>query len=362
MVTKLRLALVLMAGLVQAGCGALYVAQAAQGQMQIAARRRPIDALLADPKVDAGLKARLETVRAARAFAARELALPNNRSYTTYADLRREYVTWAVVATPEFSVDAHEWCFPIAGCVAYRGYFKESAAERFAAKLRARGFDTVVSGVPAYSTLGKFNDPVLSTMMGYGDDELAAILFHELSHQVVYIPDDSSFNEAFAVAVEQAGLSRWLVAQGRAGELDKHLRRRERQAEGLALVARYRAELQELYRGDLPAERMRARKAEIFARLVDDVRARDARAGIKSGLAQALEGPPNNARLASVATYYACVPGFERVLAEQHGDLPRFYAAVRELAKLPRAERRVRLCAPAQTAGLSPPGDGSRMQ
>jgi predicted aminopeptidase len=362
MVTKLRSFLVLAACLVQAGCGTLYVAQAAKGQLQVMHARRPIEKVLRDPKIDAALKARLETVRAAREFAVRELGLPDNESYTSYADLGREYVTWSVVATPEFSVDAREWCFPIVGCVAYRGYFKEAAAQKFAAKLRVRGYDTVVGGVPAYSTLGKFADPILSTMMSYGDDELAGIMFHELSHQVVFIADDTAFNEAFAVTVERAGLARWLGKQGRANALEQHLRRRTLQAEGAALIRRYRAELQALYAAGAPPQRMRARKAEVFARLAAEVRARDARAGIESGLAQALAGPPNNARLASIATYYDCVPGFERLLAQQHDDLPRFYAAVRGLAKLPRAARHAQLCVDAGGGALSPHGDGSKTQ
>ncbi len=362
MVPKLRIFLVLAACLVQAGCGVLYLAQAAKGQMQIVAKRRPIETVLRDPQVDAALKTRLERVRAARAFAVRELGLPDNASYTTYADVQREYVTWSVVATPEFSVDAHEWCFPIAGCVAYRGYFREAAAEKFAAKMRAQGFDTVIGGVPAYSTLGKFKDPVLSTMMSYGDDELAGILFHELSHQVVYIPDDSRFNEAFAVTVERAGLARWLKSLGREGELAKLLRRREIQAEGMRILGRYRDELKAVYASGIPADRMRALKAEVFARLVDEVKARDARGGIKSGFGQALEGTPNNARLSSFATYYDCVPGFERVLEQQRGDLPRFYAAVRELAQLPSATRRVALCMEGDALRLSPGGDEVKTQ
>jgi predicted aminopeptidase len=362
MVTKLRPFLVLAACLVQAGCGTLYVAQAAKGQLQLMQARRPIEKLLRDPKTDPALRRRLETVREARAFAVRELGLPNNRSYTSYADLRREYVTWSVVATPEFSVTAREWCFPIVGCVAYRGYFRESAAQKFATRLRLRGYDTVVGGVPAYSTLGRFDDPILSTMMSYGDDELAGIMFHELSHQVVYIPDDTAFNEAFAVTVERAGLARWLAARGRAESLEQHLRRRALQAEGMAIVRRHREALQALYASGLPPEQMRARKAEVFTRLVAEVRARDARAGIQSGLAQALDGPPNNARLASVATYYDCVPGFERLLSRQQGDLPRFYAAVRGLAKLPRDARRAQLCTEAADAVLSPRGDPEKTQ
>ncbi len=326
------------------GCGTTYVAQAAKGQFQILTARRPIDRVLADPKSSPELKQRLESVREARQFAARELGLPNNKSYTSYADLKREYVVWSVVATPEFSVEPHEWCFPIVGCVAYRGYFKEARAGKFAAELRARGFDSMVGGVPAYSTLGKFNDPILSTMLGYGDDELASILFHELSHQVVYIPDDSAFNEAFAVTVEREGLARWLKYRGREADLDKYLKRRERQAEGMRIVARHRRELAALYSSAMAPEEMRARKGEVFARLVTELKALDARNGTQSQLAAELDGKPNNARLASLATYYDCVPGFERLLADQQRDLPAFYAATRALAKLPREQRRERLC------------------
>ena len=345
MLTKVSPWLLIAASLVLQGCGTLYVAQAAKGQLQLLTARKPIARVLADPKAPAELKARLESVRAARDFAARELGLPNNKSYTSYADLKREYVVWSVVATPEFSVAPREWCFPIVGCVAYRGYFNEASASKFAARLSAEGLDTMIGGVPAYSTLGKFNDPILSTMMTYGDDELASIMFHELSHQLVYIPDDTSFNEAFAVAVEHEGLARWLKFRGRAADLDKYLKRRGRQAEGMHIVARYRTQLDALYRSPLEAVAMRAHKAEVFAALVRELKALDARYGTKSGLATELEGRPNNARLASLATYYDCVPGFERLLAQNGHDLPRFYAAARELAKLPRDQRRSELCA-----------------
>ncbi|HEY6126433.1 MAG TPA: aminopeptidase, partial [Steroidobacteraceae bacterium] len=176
----IRTALVLFTCLSLTGCGTTYVAQAAKGQLQILTARKPIAKVLDDPEADPGLKKRLEEVREAREFASRELGLPNNKSYTAYADLKREFVVWSVVATPEFSVDPREWCFPIVGCVAYRGYFRKESAEAFAETLRSEGLDTMVGGVPAYSTLGKFNDPILNTMMAYGDDELASIMFHEL--------------------------------------------------------------------------------------------------------------------------------------------------------------------------------------
>jgi predicted aminopeptidase len=345
MLTDVRILSLLAACLVLPGCGTAYVAQAARGQWQIMNAREPITRVLADPASPADLRQRLENVQAAREFASRELGLPNNKSYTSYADIGREYVVWNVVATPEFSVEPREWCFPIVGCVAYRGYFKQRKAEEFAARLRAEGLDAIVEGVPAYSTLGKFSDPILNTMLSYGDDEIASILFHELSHQVVYIPDDSAFNEAFAVTVEQEGLARWLAVRGRPGDLARHLERRARQAAGMRIVARYRERLAALYSGSLAADDMRRRKAEEFAALATELAALDSRSGVKSRLVQELAGEPNNARLASLATYYDCVPGLQRVLAEERHDMSRFYAAAHRLAELPRDERHARLCA-----------------
>jgi predicted aminopeptidase len=347
MVPDVRILALLAACLGLPGC---YVAQAARGQMQISNAREPISRVLEDPASPADLRQRLESVRAAREFASRELGLPNNKSYTSYVDLERDYVVWNVVATPEFSVEPRQWCFPIVGCVAYRGYFKEAKARQFAARLRQEGLDAIVDGVPAYSTLGRFNDPILSTMMSYGDDELASIMFHELSHQVVYIPDDSSFNEAFAVVVEQEGLARWLTSQGRADELQRYLSRRERQAEAMRIISRHREQLAALYASGIAAEEMRRRKSEVFEALVSELQALDKRYGVRSALAEELAVEPNNARLASLATYYECVPGFRRVLEEQQHDLPRFYGAVRELARLPPAERHAQLCPAASVA------------
>jgi len=202
MLSHLRVLLAAILLVTLPGCGTLYLAQAANGQMHVLKARRPIDKVVADPATAPPLRTRLMDVSAARDFAVTELHLPDNRSYRTYADVKRPFVVWNVVATPEFSVEPKHWCFPIAGCVAYRGYFKEKSARRFAAKLASGGFDVTVGGVPAYSTLGKFADPVLSTMMRYGDSELVAIIFHELAHQLLYVKNDTEFNEAFAAVIK----------------------------------------------------------------------------------------------------------------------------------------------------------------
>jgi predicted aminopeptidase len=341
--THLRVLLVASLGLALSGCGTMYLAQAAGGQMGVLKARRPIDKVVADPATPAPLKARLTDVRDARNFAVAELHLPDNRSYRTYADIKRPFVVWNVVATPEFSVEPKHWCFPIAGCVAYRGYFKEKNARKFAAGLASRGFDITVGGVPAYSTLGKFADPVLSTMMRYGDSELVAIIFHELAHQLLYVKNDSEFNEAFATTVEDEGLQRWLKAQGHPDLMKEFLQENADENAFIDLFAWGRERLKKLYASGLSPDQLRPKKAALFAELTDQARALQRKQGhlyYESWLKEGL----NNAHLASVATYYQCVPGFQRLLAEQAGDLVRFYAAARELSKIPRAERHARLC------------------
>ena len=338
-----RIALICLTVVTLPACGTLYVAQAARGQWQVMHARQPIDKVIASDKTAPELRGRLTEVRAARDFASRELALPDNGSYRSYADLKRPYVVWNVVAAPEFSVSPRRWCFPIAGCVAYRGYFKEAKARSFADSLAMQGFDTYVGGVAAYSTLGKFKDPVLNTMLGYGDDELAAIIFHELSHQLIYVANDSEFNEAFATAVEQAGLERWLKLRGRESDLGRYKARRSRQAQIIALFSGARTKLAALYRQRIALDLMRARKHEIFQSLDQQIADLEKRLGVRSSYRDSEKGL-NNAYLASIATYYDCVPGFERLLVSNDGDLPKFYDAVRALTKKPREERHKLLC------------------
>src|SRR6201984_2591502 len=208
--------------LAAAPCGLLagcYVLQAATGEYRLLHARTPIPALIADPRTPSTLRARLEEVHAAREFASRELGLPDNESYRSYADIGRPFVVWNVVAAAGFSLQPKRWCFPVAGCVAYRGYFHERKARNLALELEARGFDVVIEGVPAYSTLGRFADPVISSMLRYDDEDIAATIFHELAHQLLYVRDDSEFNEAFATTVEDVGLERWLAHQGEAARM-----------------------------------------------------------------------------------------------------------------------------------------------
>jgi predicted aminopeptidase len=342
----LRAANLLLGGAACALLGGCYLTQAATGQYSVLDARVPIDQVIADPGTKPELRARLTEVHAAREFASRELGLPDNDSYRSYADIGRPFVVWNVVAAPEFSLSPRRWCFPVAGCVAYRGYFHEHAARALALELEARGYDVVVEGVPAYSTLGKFADPVLSSMLRYDDDELAATIFHELAHQLIYVRNDSAFNEAFATAVEEAGLTRWLEHRGEAQRIGRFHIEQQRETALLALLKPARARLAELYGSAADVGEMRERKRGILAELAVEIRALEARQGVRYPVyEQWMAAGLNNAQLASIATYYECVPGFERLLAAENGDLPRFYAAVRMLARQPLAERHAALCA-----------------
>jgi predicted aminopeptidase len=328
LVRRLLLSLLLCSAL--PGCAIGYLTQAAQGQWQVLRERQPIARVIADPNTPAALKARLRLVEDARDFAVSELALPDNRSYRSYSDLRRPYVVWNVVAAPEFSIRPLRWCFPFTGCVSYRGYFHERAARAFAAGLAARGNDVLVAGISAYSTLGHFTDPVLNTMLSYGDLDLVATIFHELTHQLLFVPGDSEFDESFAMTVEQEGLRRWLAARGRSQELeDYRARERAEQAITAAFVSA-RGQLAQLYAMTLPAAQMRRRKQEIMQQCAEQVRALQRQYKV-DGYDDWLAAGLNNADLATVATYFDCVPGFQRLLQANGGDLPAFYAAVRSL-------------------------------
>lgn len=322
-----------------------FYVQGMFGQADLLARAKPILEVIATTP-DVALRMRLERVQAIRAFASRELALPDNGSYTSYADLGRPFVVWNVFAAPELSLASRQWCFPVAGCVAYRGYFAEADAMAEAARLAAGGDDVHVSGVPAYSTLGYFDDPVLSTFVRFREVELARLVFHELAHQVAYVRDDTSFNESFATAVEEEGLARWLAAQRRqrtaaeAAELDADAARGQRvRAAFRRLIEATRERLAALYASGASHDEKRAGKAAAFAELRAAYEREKAAADGVPAFDRWFAAGANNAGIAAAGLYADRVPQFRALLAAEDGDLPRLYARVRALAAVPAAER-----------------------
>jgi predicted aminopeptidase len=323
------------------GCAIPFYWQAIGGQIELLRKRVPIETVIADDSADAELKQKLRDVLAMREFAVTELGLPDNKSYRSYASLNRQFVVWNVVATEEFSVEPQRWCYPFVGCVSYRGFFERQRADEFAASLARRGLDTYVGGASAYSTLGFFADPVLSTMLAGGEEYVAEVLFHELTHQRLYIKDDSELSEAFATAVSEYGTVQWLESRGASAAAERYQERLRFRADFAELVRSEQQMLADLFaRDDAPAVK-RAEKARAY----DDMRAAYARMrsgwGGFSGYDNWFSMPLNNAQLAAVATYQHWVPALRREL-EARG-LPAFFEEMQQMASLSFEERRDRL-------------------
>ncbi len=326
------------------GCSQIgYYAQSVRGQIDIWNREKRISDVINDSASPQTLRDKLALALKAREFASAELGLPQNQSYRRYADLGQPYVVWNVFATPEFSTQPVQWCFVMAGCVNYRGYFAKADADAFAAEAAAKGHDVYVGGVPAYSTLGWFADPVLNTFVNYPAVELARIIFHELSHQVVYVKDDTVFNESFAVAVEREGLRRWIAMHGSAQDRETQVKMQGYRAQFVALIQTYRERLDALYKQPLSAVDMRMAKQRLFDEMQADYGKLKAAWGGFAGYDRWFAQKPNNALLASVSIYTHRVPAFEAMLREQGNDLPRFFEAVKALAKLDKPAREAAL-------------------
>ncbi|MBX2836451.1 MAG: aminopeptidase [Gammaproteobacteria bacterium] len=324
-------------------CSVGYYSQAVGGHLKLMAARQPIERLLKAEDTDEELRAKLQTLVDAKAFAIERLSLPNNDSYKSYAETGKRYITWNVVASEEFSLSAQTWCFPVAGCVSYRGYFAQEDAEAFAQELRDQNFDVSIGGATAYSTLGWFDDPVLDTMLRGGDIRYVGILFHELAHQLLYVKDDSSFNEAFASFVEQEGVRIWLEERGQSDRIALYDAYLARSDDFNALLKRTRAELVKLYELTLPEEQMRERKAAIFTSMRAHYEELKASWNGYKGYDGWFKRELNNARLISVSTYQRFIPAFAGMYLEAGEDLPEFYKLAKSISELPISERRERL-------------------
>ncbi len=327
-----------------------YYAQAVHGQVSLMLARRAVDDVLADQTISPDVRSRLALARDARVFAHEQLGLPDNGSYQSYVELHRPYVVWNVFAAPPYSFELRQSCFLIVGCLAYRGYFSEAAARRHAARLEARGDDVFVGGVTAYSSLGWFADPLLSSMLRWDEVTLVRTLFHELAHQWFYLPGDTTFNESFAMAVAEVGLARWWRRHHPAAPLPEDTAHEEA---FVALTLEYRDKLAQVYASTLPESEKRARKAEILSALREEFSRRSQDWPEAADYTRWLAEDLNNAKLASVATYHTWVPAFRTLLIRLNEDLSRFHAAVLELGQLPPAarERALQALMPTPVAG-----------
>ncbi|NUU33453.1 aminopeptidase [Pseudomonas sp. C2B4] len=330
------------------GCSSIsYYSQLASGQLQLLRAREPVSTVIADPHRDQKLRMHLAQSQKARTFASQQLHLPDNQSYRLYADIGRPYVVWNVFVTPEFSLKPQNHCFPIAGCVAYRGYYSQSAARGEAALQRLQGMDVTIGGVEAYSTLGWFNDPIMSSMMGWGDERLATLIFHELAHQRIYVKDDTEFNESFATFVEQEGTRQWRAWRNLPPDTGKQVQQRD---QFIQLVLDARTRLEKLYALPLPPEQMRQRKAAEFERLRGEYRQlRDSQWASDKRYDAWINAPMNNARLLPFGLYDQWAPAFAALFKQMGGDWVKFYVEVERLGALPVEQRKTALKALAES-------------
>lgn len=339
MASNIKQGIAALAALLLQGCDASFYWQAAQGQLDLLQRRQPIPDLIQSDTSDPALKSQLEYVLRVRNFAQEQLHLTVRDNYLTYVDLQRPFVVWNVFATPELSLQNQRWCFPIAGCVPYRGYFAEADAQTYASTLAQSGLDTYVGGVAAFSTLGWFDDAVLNTFVARDQLSLAALLIHELSHQTLYVADDSTFNESFATAVENIGLEQWITHANLQEQLPAYREAKSRQQQFLELVLQHRARLEILFASNASDTDKRQHKADMQTRLQQDYaqlkQSWNGYAGYDRWFAQ----PVNNAQLSTVATYHALEPGFRALFAQSGNDFPRFFQRCRELGQKTQDER-----------------------
>ena len=332
------------------GCASLdYYQQALVGQLQVWQSQQSIEHLLAQHDLPAPLRAKLELVVRARRFAATQLALPDHGSYRQYADVGRDYVVWNVFAAPELSLTPHPSCYPLLGCLDYRGFFSQARARLHAATLQARGYDTFVGGVAAYSTLGWLNDPLLNTVLRWHEERVVDTLFHELAHQQLYIAGDTTFNESFAMAVAQAGMALWLSQDPAA--MHRYQVERAHEAAFVALVQDFRQRLASAFTAPLSDAQKRLDKAHLY----NELRARYATLKTQWGGDGAydawMDTDLNNAKLTSLAAYHDDVAAFTGVLQRCGQNFPRFYRVIARLGSLASPARRQCL---AQLSGAGP--------
>lgn len=334
-------ALALILTLVLTGCDAPYYWQAAKGQWNIISQQQNIAEIINNPSTPQAVREKLRYLLTAREFAVEKLNLTGNDSYLTYVDLKRDHVVWNVFATPELSMNNKTWCYPIAGCVSYRGYFSEQDALSFADELSQQGFDTYVGGVGAYSTLGWFEDPVLNTFITRTETALAALLFHELAHQTLYVKDDTVFNESYASSIEQILLQQWLSDAPQ--QWQAYLNNQGRHNSFLQLVLNNKQQREALFNGDLSDQEKRDAKAQSVQQLWDDYQRFKQQWNGYNGYDHWFEKGLNNAQLSTVATYNELLPGFMALYKATNQNLSQFIKNCESLADLSKKQRHQRL-------------------
>ena len=316
-------------------CSSLsYYIDAANGHHQLMDKAQPIDELLQQPDLDKKLQQQLINFQQARDFASQQLHLPDNDSYKSFSDLGRDYVVWNVVAANEFSTKPKEWCFPFVGCLSYRGYFEKQKVDAYAQQLKQQGLDVYVAGVSAYSTLGWFDDPIVSSMLYDNEARRVGIVFHELAHQLMYRKNSTTFNESFAMVVEEEGVRRWFEYQNKLVLLSQYKEDKAKGKQFHDMLLQTKNRLNLLYTQNSTAAEKREKKQQLLSSIKNDyIKLRQQWHGY-SGYDKWMSQNLNNAHFVLVQTYYDLVPMFKEILRQQNNNLDTFYGEVKKISEL----------------------------
>ncbi len=322
------------------GCSSIgYYAQMIGGHIEIHSQTQPIESVINNPETEDKLKHKLLLIQEAKEFAVNNLDLPQNNSYSDYVDLGRKYVLWSVTAAPKLSLKPYQSCFPIVGCMSYKTFFSKDDANKFANSLKQQGYDTYVAGIAAFSSLGWFDDPIINTMLSWRDTRLAGLIFHELTHQKIYIANDTTFNESIAVAVELEGIKKWLKHSGKEDKLDTFIENQKRHQQFLDLVLNTRQQLKSLYQSQFSEYKKSAEKKKLFAELIKDYETLKQSWKGYSGYDRWFNTDLNNAKLALLSTYTQYVPAFTQLLHNHNGDFANFFIAAKDISKMEKEKR-----------------------
>lgn len=341
---SVKYSILILSSLTVSACSSFgYYMDLMAGHSELLEQQQPVTEILAKQATKPKLRKLLETSQNIRNFATNELDLPENDSYRNYADLKRPYAVWNVLAAKEFSIEPKKWCFLFVGCLSYKGYFSRDEAMAYADELKKQGFDVYVAGANAYSTLGWFDDPLLNTMMYKSEARRAGIIFHELAHQVVYIENDSAFNEAFATAVEQEGIRRWMQKKDKNDQYEAYLQNKKRDSQLNQLLQQTRSNLKKLYKTKLSNKVKRQAKKAAFALMQKKYQQLKKSWGGYNAYDKWMSQELNNSHLLLIATYHELVPTFNAMLKKENYDLKKFYHAVEQYGKLDKEKRTQKL-------------------
>ena len=339
-----KIFIILIVSIFLQSCSSLgYYWEKIQGHAEIVNNQVPVQDVIDNPETSSIVRERLINVQAARDFATKVLQLPDNESYRNYVDIGRENAVWTVVATQPYSIKPKEWCFFIVGCLSYRGYFSKQKADEFAEELKKQNMDVYVSGTKAYSTLGWFNDPLLSSMLYKSEAYRVGIIFHELAHQKIYVEDDTASNEAFASTVELEGVKTWFNQAEKKHMYKDYLISRQRDEDFKNLLKQTRRQLNTLYNNESKKVDVEKQKVKVFELLQVAYKEFKHRWDNYSGYDKWMSNKLNNAHLALISTYNDRIPAFQALFKKANYDYKSFYEKVEQLMSIEKNKRIIEL-------------------